>query len=79
MESNFFPIDHPPANETRDMRALRANADASRKQLDALNAQLAAATDPMTRMNLKQQIANLQSAVYTDQAKYADLLKNAPR
>jgi tetratricopeptide (TPR) repeat protein len=78
-QSNFFSIDHPPTNETRDMRALRANADAARKQLAALNAQLATATDPMVRMSLKQQIANLQSVVYADQVKYADLLKDTPR
>ena len=78
-QTNFFSIDHPPANETRDMRALRANADGARKQLDALNAQYATTADPMVRMNLKRQIADLQSVVYTDQAKYADLLRNAPR
>lgn len=78
-QTNFFSIDHPPANETRDMRALRANADAARKQLAGLNAQLATAADPMVRMTLKQQIANLQSVVYTDQTKYADLLRAAPR
>jgi tetratricopeptide (TPR) repeat protein len=73
-QTNFFSIDHPPQSETRDMRALRARSEAAKQKLAKLHAELAAATDPMQRVSLKQQISDEESEIAADQVRYADLL-----